>query len=335
MSKISIGINGFGRIGRRLVRAMSESHSPYRVGLINDASKSTVLRHLLQYDSVHDHHRGEIKCTDNSLIVDGKEIAVSSHTDPLKIPWKNHDVDIVVECTGRFSKHKDAQKHLTNGARKVIISAPSNDADITLACGINLDSYNTDKHHIISNASCTTNCLAPIAKVLNDHFGIITGVMTTVHSYTNDQRILDSSHKDLRRGRTASMSMIPTTTGATSALALVLPELENKLDGLAIRVPTPNVSLIDLTARLEKPVTKQEVNQAFTDAAQGALKGILDISHEPLVSIDYNGNTHSAIVDAEFTTVVGDQVKVLAWYDNESGYSYRLLDLIEFIAPTL
>ncbi len=335
MAKVRIGINGFGRIGRGFVRALAMSPESFDLALINDLTDAKALGHLLKYDSVHGPFPGTVEVKDNALVINGDMVKITAEKDPAKVPWKEAGVDIVLECTGRFTARADAGKHLEAGAKKVLISAPGKSPDATLACGINLDEYDPSSHHVISNASCTTNCLAPVAKVLHDTYGIKSGLMTTIHSYTNDQKILDLPHKDPRRSRAAAMSMIPTTTGAAKALALVLPALEGKLDGMAIRVPTPNVSLVDLTVILEKSATAEEINKAFTDAANGELKGILGVSDEPLVSIDYNGNPNSATVDLDVTKSSGDQVKVLAWYDNEAGYSKRLFDLATFVGSKL
>ncbi len=335
MSKIRIGINGFGRIGRGFVRCLADARDAFDLVLINDLTDVATLGHLLKHDSVHGKYPGTVTVDGNSLIINGDKVQVSAEKDPAQIPWKALGVDIVIECTGRFVDKAGAGKHITGGAKKVLISAPAKDPDVTLCVGINLEAYQPAAHHVISNASCTTNCLAPVAKVLNEKFGIITGIMTTIHSYTNDQQILDLPHKDLRRARAAALSMIPTTTGAAKALKEVLPVMAGKLDGMAIRVPTPNVSLVDLTVRLEKPATAKEVNEAFRAAAAGPLKGVLAVADEPLVSIDYNGDRHSSTVDAALTTAIGDQVKVLAWYDNEMGYSQRLFDLAQFVAGKL
>ncbi len=335
MAKVRIGINGFGRIGRGFVRALAENSDAFDLVLINDLTEATALGHLLKYDSVHGRFPGTVEVKENALVINGDTVRITAERDPAKVPWKEAGADIVLECTGRFTARADAAKHLEAGAKKVLISAPGKNPDATLACGINLETYEPENHHIISNASCTTNCLAPVVKVLVDTFGIKSGMMTTVHSYTNDQKILDLPHKDPRRSRAAAMSMIPTTTGAAKAIALVLPQLAGKLDGMAIRVPTPNVSLVDLTVLLDKKVTAEEVNQAFIDASKGALKGVLAVSDEPLVSIDYNGNQHSSTVDLAVTKVMGDQTKILAWYDNESGYSKRLFDLAEFVGSKL
>ena len=310
MAKVRVGINGFGRIGRCVVRAMqsgpdSSKKSPFDIVLVNDLTDAKTLGHLLRYDSIHGRFDGKVEVGDDGLTIAGDKLVISKEPDPAKIPWKDHGVDIVLECTGRFTERADAEKHLQAGAKKVIISAPAKRPDITLACGINLDSYDSAKHHVISNASCTTNCLAPVAKVLHESFEIVSGVMTTIHSYTNDQRILDLPHKDLRRARAAAVNMIPTTTGAARALKEVLPVLEGKLDGMAIRVPTPNVSCVDLTCVLGKDATRDQVNDAFRAASNGPLKGILAAVEDELVSGDYNGDTHSASVDVPST--MGDR----------------------------
>ena len=335
MSKTRIGINGFGRIGRGFVRSLLDDGKDFDLVLINDLTDATMLAHLLRYDSVHGRYAGSVEVKGEALVIDGDEVKITAIRDPSEIPWKEHRVDIVIEATGRFRKRVDASKHIDGGAKKVLISAPSSDPDATLACGINLDTYDPAKHHIISNASCTTNCLAPVAKVMNDTFGIVNGLMTTIHSYTNDQRILDLPHKDKRRARAAAMSMIPTSTGAAAALKEVIPALAGKLDGMAIRVPTPNVSMVDLTVKVEKPATVGSINAAMREAAAGPLAGVLAASDEPLVSIDYNGDRHSATVDLAVTKVSGDIAKVLAWYDNESGYSQRMVDLAAFVASKL
>ncbi len=334
MAKVRIGINGFGRIGRGFVRCLADARDAFDLVLINDLTDVKTLGHLLKYDSVHGKYPGTVEVADNALVINGDRVLISAEKDPSVIPWKQHGVDLVIESTGRFVDREGAGKHLSQ-VKKVLISAPAKGHDATLCCGINLDTYDPGKHHLLSNASCTTNCLAPIAKVLNDSFGVISGLMTTIHSYTNDQQILDLPHKDLRRARAAALSMIPTSTGAAKALKEVLPALAGKLDGMAIRVPTPNVSLVDLTVRVEKPATAQQVNDAMRAAAAGAMKGVLDVSDEPLVSCDYNGNRFSSTVDAALTTVIGDQVKVLSWYDNEMGYSQRLFDLANFVASKL
>jgi glyceraldehyde 3-phosphate dehydrogenase len=330
--KVRIGINGFGRIGRGFVRCLAAAPDTFDLVLINDLTDVKTLGHLLKYDSVHRKFPGTVAAEGAALVINGDKVAISAEKDPAAIKWKDLGVDVVIESTGKFVDKAGAGKHLTGGAKKVLISAPAKDPDVTLCCGINLEMYKPGEHHVISNASCTTNCLAPVAKVLHETFGIVSGIMTTIHSYTNDQQILDLPHKDLRRARAAALSMIPTTTGAAKALKEVLPAMAGKLDGMAIRVPTPNVSLVDLTARLEKKATAQEVNDAFRKAAAGALKGILTVSDEPLVSCDFNDDRHSATVDAPLTTAIGDQVKVMAWYDNEMGYSQRLFDLARFVA---
>ena len=329
---VKVGINGFGRIGRNFLRA-SANTKEIDIVAINDITSPATLAHLLKYDSVHGTFKADVKSTEDSLIVDGKKIRVLSVKDPAQLPWKDLGVDIVVESTGLFVDKENASKHLSAGAKKVIISAPAKNPDITIVLGVNEKNYNPKEHNIISNASCTTNCLAPVAKVLLREFGLKRGLMTTIHSYTNDQRILDLPHKDLRRARAAALSMIPTSTGAAKALALVLPELKGKFDGLAIRVPTPNVSLVDLVAELGKTASVEEVNSAFKKAANGELKGILEYTDSPLVSIDFNGNPNSSIVDGSSTAVIeGNMVKVLAWYDNEWGYSSRIRDLILYIS---
>jgi glyceraldehyde 3-phosphate dehydrogenase len=335
MSKIRIGINGFGRIGRGFVRCLAETPEVFDLVLINDLTDVGTLAHLLRHDSVHGAYPGTVAVKDGALVVGGDTVKISAEKDPAAIRWKDAGVDLVIEATGRFVDKDSASKHRAGGAKKVIISAPAKNPDVTLCMGINLEMYKPGEHHIISNASCTTNCLAPVAKVLHETFGIVSGLMTTIHSYTNDQQILDLPHKDLRRARAAALSMIPTTTGAAKALKEVLPAMAGKLDGMAIRVPTPNVSLVDLTARLEKQATAAEVNDAFRAAAAGPLQGILAVTDEPLVSCDYNGDRHSSTVDAPLTTATGDLVKVMAWYDNEMGYSQRLLDLARFVAGKL
>jgi len=329
---IKVAINGFGRIGRNFFRTC-KGVKEIDIVAINDLTDAKTLAHLLKYDSVHGIFDADVKASDNSIICDGKEIKVSAERSPENLPWKELDVDIVIESTGLFTDREKASKHLDAGAKWVIISAPAKEPDITVCLGVNEESLDPSKHRIISNASCTTNCLAPIAKVLHNEFGIIRGLMTTVHSYTNDQRILDLPHKDLRRARAAAISMIPSTTGAAKAIGLVLPELKGKLDGFAIRVPTPNVSVVDLVAELNKDVTAEEVNSAMKKWADGPMKGILQYCDSPLVSVDFNGNPHSSIFDATLTKVMeGRMVKVIAWYDNEWGYSTRLRDLIIYIS---
>ncbi|GAB6931683.1 ArsJ-associated glyceraldehyde-3-phosphate dehydrogenase [Calditerricola satsumensis] len=329
---VRIGINGFGRIGRNVFRAALR-RDDVEVVAVNDLTDAKTLAHLLKYDSVHGTLDAEVEARDGVLVVNGKEVRVSAERDPANLRWGEWGVDIVVESTGRFTNREDAAKHLAGGAKKVIISAPAKNDDLTIVLGVNEHRYDPEKHHVISNASCTTNCLAPVAKVLHETFGIRRGLMTTVHAYTNDQQILDLAHKDLRRARAAAQSIIPTTTGAAKAVALVLPELAGKLNGMAFRVPTPNVSVVDLVAELERPVTVEEVNAALKRAAEGELKGILAYTEEPLVSRDFNGNPHSSIVDALSTMVIEDSlVKVVAWYDNEWGYSNRVVDLAAYIA---
>lgn len=329
---VRVAINGFGRIGRVFLR-VSTGNKDFEIVAINDLTDAKTLAHLLKYDSVHGIFNADIKATDSGINVNGKEIKVLAVTDPEKLPWKDLGVDVVLESTGRFTDKPSASKHIQAGAKWVIISAPAKEPDATICMGVNEETLDPSKHKIISNASCTTNCLAPVAKVLNQEFGIVRGLMTTIHSYTNDQRILDLPHKDLRRARAAAMSMIPTTTGAAKAVGLVLPELKGRLDGMAIRVPTPNVSVVDLVAELKKETTAEEINAALKKAADGKLKGILQYTEEPVVSIDFNGNQHSSIVDASVTKVIeGRMVKVLSWYDNEVGYSSRVKDLIIYLA---
>jgi len=328
---IKVAINGFGRIGRNVFRASLNDPNLEFVA-VNDLTDAETLAHLLKHDSVHGSFAADVKVKGGDLVVNGKTIKVLAETDPAKLPWKKMKVDVVVESTGRFVDRAGASKHLAAGAKKVVISAPAKEPDITIVLGVNEKEYDKKKHNIISNASCTTNCLAPLAKVLDDKFGIEKGLMTTIHAYTMDQRIQDSPHKDMRRARAAAVSMIPTTTGAAKAIGLVLPHLKGKLDGFSMRVPTPNVSIVDLVATVKKPATVDGVNAALKKAASGKLKGILAYSEEPLVSIDYNGNPHSSIVDSKLTTVMeGNLVKVLSWYDNEWGYSCRVRDLILFM----
>ncbi len=332
---IKLGINGFGRIGRLVFRAAMKRQD-VEVVAINDLTDAPTMAHLLTYDSVHGKLPNDITGKDGAIQVDGKAVAVTSIKDPAQLKWKELGVDIVAECTGLFRDKENAAKHLTAGAKKVIISAPAKNPDITIVMGVNNNTYDPRQHHIISNASCTTNCLAPIAKVLLENFGIRCGLMTTVHSYTGDQRLLDFPHKDLRRARAAALSMIPTTTGAAKAVALVLPELSGKLNGLAIRVPTPNVSIVDFVATIEKSgVTVADVNDALKEASKGALSGILSYCDLPLVSSDFNGSAYSSIVDADSTFVVQDMVKVMSWYDNETGYSTRMVDLAAMIGEKL
>ncbi|QQR47069.1 type I glyceraldehyde-3-phosphate dehydrogenase [Myxococcus xanthus] len=327
-----IAINGFGRIGRCILRAVLSRKEDLEIVAINDLDKPAALAHLFKYDSVHRTWPGEVKATEKGIVVDGKEITVTAEKDPTLLPWKSLNVDVVLECTGRFTARDAAEKHLKAGAKKVIISAPAKGPDITIAYGINHNEYDPAKHHVISNASCTTNCLAPIAKVLVDNFGIEKGLMTTVHSYTNDQRILDLTHEDMRRARAAALSMIPTSTGAAKAIGEVIPQLKGKMHGLAVRVPTPNVSLVDLTVNTEKKVTAEAVIEAFRKAAEGPLKGVLEFSDAQTVSVDYNGNPHSAIFDSTNCFVMGDNLlKVMAWYDNEWGFSNRMVDTAKFL----
>jgi len=332
---IKLGINGFGRIGRMVLRAALK-HPDVDVVAINDLTDSETMAYLLKYDSVHGQLQMDVSAQKDSIEVDGKSITIRSVKDPENIGWSDLGVDIAAECTGIFRDREGATKHLTGGARKVIISAPAGDPDITIVMGVNSHQYDPRQHHIISNASCTTNCLAPVAKVLLENFGLNSGLMTTIHSYTGDQRLLDFPHKDLRRARAAALSMIPTTTGAAKAVALVLPELSGKLNGLAIRVPTPNVSLVDLVATVDKSdVTVSDINEALKQASEESLSGILGYSDAPLVSIDYNGSSLSSIVDAPTTYVVGNMVKVLSWYDNEAGYSHRMVDLAAMVGKEL
>jgi len=334
---IRVAINGFGRIGRNVLRAAKQSgRADIDFVAVNDLTDATTLAHLLQYDSVHGRYPGEVAVSGNGLLVDGDEIRVLSERDPAALPWGELGVDVVIESTGRFSDRDSAAKHLEAGARKVIISAPGKKEDITVVLGVNHEQYDSEKHHVISNASCTTNCLAPVVKVLVQEFGFRHGLMTTVHAYTNDQQILDLPHKDLRRARAAAMSMIPTTTGAAKATGLVLPEVAGRIDGISIRVPTPDVSVVDLVAEVERDTTKEEVNEAFRAAAAGPMKGILGVSEKPLVSIDYTGDPHSSTVDALSTAVMqGRMVKVLSWYDNEWGYSSRVVDLVGYVGERL
>ncbi len=332
---VKLAINGFGRIGRNMFRAAAGSKE-IEIVAVNDLTDPATLAHLLKYDSVHGIFDAKVEADGENLIVDGKKIRVLKEKDPAALPWKSLGIQVVIESTGRFTDRADAEKHLQAGAAKVIISAPGKNADLTVCMGVNEKDYRTDSHNVISNASCTTNCLAPVAKVLMEEFGIVRGLMTTIHSYTNDQQILDLPHKDLRRARAAAVSMIPTSTGAAKAVSLVLPQLKGKLDGMAVRVPTPNVSLVDLVIQTEKKTSVDEVNAAMKKAAEGPLKGILEYCPLPLVSCDFNGNPASSIFDALSTSVIdGSMVKVLSWYDNEWGYSNRLLDLSRFIADKL
>lgn len=328
---VKVGINGFGRIGRNVFRVLLADDN-IEVVAINDLTDARTLAHLLKYDSVHGICAAEIEAKEHSIVVNGSEINISAERDPSNIPWDKKGVDVVLECTGLFTGRADAAKHLKGSVKKVLISAPAKEPDVTIVVGVNDSEYDSTKHNIISNASCTTNCLAPVAKVLNDQFGIKRGLMTTIHSYTNDQMILDLPHKDLRRARAAGLSMIPTTTGAAKAVSLVLPELKGKLDGMAIRVPTPNVSVVDLVVELEKETTIENLNSEIRKAAEGKMKGILQYCDEPLVSIDFNGNPHSSIFDAGSTSLIGgNMVKILSWYDNEWGFSNRMVDLLKIV----
>ena len=334
---IRVGINGFGRIGRQVLRAAKQQGvADIDFVAVNDLTDTATLAHLFQYDSVHGRYDGEVSADADGIVVDGDRIRILAEKDPAKLPWGELGVDIVLESTGRFTKAADANKHREAGAKKVIISAPATDEDITIVMGVNSDKYDAATHHIISNASCTTNCLVPMVKVIRDAFGFVHGSMVTIHSYTNDQSILDLPHKDLRRARAAAVSMIPTTTGAAKATSLVIPEVKGKIDGVAVRVPTPDVSLTDLTCVVERPVTKDEVNAAFKAAAEGALAGVLDYSEVPLVSVDYIGNPFSCTLDAKSTIVIdGTLVKISGWYDNEWGYSSRCVDLLRFVGARL
>lgn len=333
---LKIGINGFGRIGRSIVRALLHQGFPLELVAINELGNLNTNAHLLKYDSVHGRFPQEVRAEGENLIIGSHKVQMLAYKDPSQIPWGSLGVNLVLECTGIFTAREKASLHLKGGAKKVLISAPAENPDITLAYGINADKYNPAQHHIISNASCTTNCLAPVAKVLHESFGIEHGLMTTVHSYTNDQKILDVAHSDLRRARAAAVSQIPTKTGAAQAVGLVLPELDGKIDGLAIRVPTPNVSCVDFVCRVKNEASTASVNEALKKAAVGALKGVLGYSDEPLVSIDYNGDTHSSVVDALSTKVIDKKmVKVLAWYDNETGFSNRMVDVALMIAQKL
>jgi glyceraldehyde 3-phosphate dehydrogenase len=332
---LKVGVNGFGRIGRNFLRASLESGANFEIVAINDLTDNATLAHLLKYDSILGRLNKPVTHTDTTITVAGKTITVSAQRDPANIPWGQLGVDIVVESTGIFTKAADAQKHITAGAKKVIISAPASDEDITIVMGVNHEKYDSANHHIISNASCTTNCLAPMAKVLNDEFGIVRGLMTTIHAYTNDQVILDFPHKDLRRSRAAALSIIPTSTGAAKAISLVIPELKGKLDGFAMRVPVPTGSATDLTVELAKEVTVEQINAAIKKASEGSLKGYLTYTEDPIVSADIVTDPASCIFDAGLTRVIGTQVKVVGWYDNEWGYSNRLVDLIQYIGKSL
>jgi len=333
---IRVGINGFGRIGRQVLKVILEQY-PDEIDVVafNDLGNLETMAHLFRYDSVHGRFDGTVEVVEGGLIVNGDEIKALSERDPANLPWGEMEVDIVIESTGIFRKRAEAAKHIEAGAKKVIISAPAKDEDLTIVLGVNEEKYDPANHHVVSNASCTTNCLAPVAKVLNDLYGIEYGYMTTIHSYTNDQQILDLPHKDLRRARAAAQNIIPTTTGAAQAVSLVIPELEGKFDGMAVRVPTPTGSLVDLVATVSKDADKDELIAALEEAAAGPMKGVLDVSHEPLVSSDYIGNPYSSIVDALSTSVSGRLVKLITWYDNEWGYSSRCADLVIFMGKSL
>ena len=334
---IRIGINGFGRIGRNVLRAAVQ-HSQYgkefEIIAINDLGNTEILAHLLKYDSIYGRFNGDVHAKENGIEINGKLLEFFSQVNPSNLPWGKYDIDVVIESTGVFRDREGASKHLEAGAKKVVISAPAKDPDITIVLGVNEKLYDADKHNIVSNASCTTNSLAPPVKILNDNFGIEKGFMTTIHSYTGDQRILDFPHKDLRRARAASVSIIPTTTGAAKAVSLVIPEMKGKIDGLSVRVPTPDGSLTDFTFVLKKDVTRDDINEALKNAANSSLKGIMEYSEEPLVSVDIIGNPHSAIIDGLSTTVVGEHgnfAKIFSWYDNEWGYSCRIVDLVNYM----
>lgn len=334
---VRVAINGFGRIGRNILRAaLGRGEAQVEFVAINDLTDAATLAHLFEYDSVHGRFPGEVEHDEDELRIDASEVRVLSVADPSELPWEELGVDVVLEATGRFRKREDARKHLDAGARKVLITAPATEPDVTLVLGVNDDDYDPDSHHIISNASCTTNCVAPLARVLVDEFGFEHGLMTTVHSYTTSQQILDGPHKDLRRARAAAMSIVPTTTGAARATGLVVPEVKGKMDGMAMRVPTPDVSIVDLVATVGRDTTVEEVNETFRQRARGSLSGILGVSDEPLVSVDYTGHPASSILDAGCTAVMGgDMVKVVSWYDNEWGYSNRCLDLAHLVAERL
>ncbi|MFN2581342.1 MAG: type I glyceraldehyde-3-phosphate dehydrogenase [Candidatus Dormibacteria bacterium] len=333
---VKVGINGFGRIGRNILRAARERDSELDVVAVNDITTAKTLAHLFRHDSVLGRYPGTVAADSDTIAIDGKDLKVFAERDPQRLPWGDLNVDVVVESTGIFTDAEKARAHLDAGARKVVISAPAKNEDITVCMGVNDAAYNPAEHHIISNASCTTNCLAPVAKVLSDAYGIETGFMTTVHAYTNDQVLLDGPHKDLRRARAAGLSIIPTTTGAAQAVSLVLPELNGKFHGIALRVPVPDVSLVDLTVTLSKGTTVEDLNAEMREAADGSLRGILAVTDEPLVSMDFLKDSHSSIFDAPSTMMLGDRTaKVLAWYDNEWGYSCRVVDLVEHIAARL
>jgi len=332
-----IGINGFGRVGRQALRIIREKYpDKLEVAAINDLFDAATNAHLFEYDTNYGTYHGSVEAKGNDLMVDGRAIRVLAERDPAKLPWRDLGVQVVIESTGVFTEGPKAAAHIQAGAKKVLISAPAKKEDITIVLGVNEESYDPQKHHIISNASCTTNCLAPVAKIVNDRFGIVKGFMTTIHAYTGDQRLLDVGHKDLRRARAAAMNIVPTSTGAARAIGVVIPELTGKLDAFAIRVPTSTVSLIDLTVEVERETTTDELRRVFKEAAEGQLKGILGYSEEPLVSVDFKGDSRSSIVDAEYTQVMlGNLVKVVAWYDNEWGYSVRLVDLANYVAERL
>ncbi len=333
---IKVGINGFGRIGRQVLRVVKETGADIEIVAVNDLTDTKTLAHLFKHDSVHGAFAGTVTSDESSITVDGQKIRIFKEKDPANLPWKDLGVDVVLESTGKFTNAEDAKKHIVGGAKKVIISAPAKNEDLTIVLGVNHDKYDNAKHHILSNASCTTNCLVPMVKTIRDAFGFKHASMVTIHSYTNDQNILDLPHKDLRRARAAALSIIPTTTGAAKATALVIPEVKGKIDGIAIRVPTPDVSLTELTVEVEKPTTIAEVNAAFKAASEGALKGILQYTEEELVSVDYVGNPHSVIVDSKCTNVIdGTMVKVSGWYDNEWGYSVRCVDLVKYLGERL
>ncbi|MDR1136670.1 MAG: type I glyceraldehyde-3-phosphate dehydrogenase [Clostridiales Family XIII bacterium] len=329
---IKVGINGFGRIGRNAFKAALAKGTDFEIVAVNDVTDPQTLAHLLKYDSCFGKFDGEVEARESAIVVNGKEIKITAIRNPAELPWTELGVEVVLESTGLFTKKADAEKHMQAGAKKVVISAPATDEDITVVMGVNEDKYDPAVHHVISNASCTTNCLAPVAKVIDNEFGVVKGLMTTIHSYTNDQRILDLPHKDLRRARAGALSMIPTTTGAAKAVALVLPQLKGKLNGFSMRVPTPAVSVVDVVFELNKTATKETVNEALKKASENELAGILGYSDEPLVSIDYKGDERSSIVDALSTMAIGDNmIKVISWYDNEWGYSNRAIDLISYI----
>ncbi len=334
---VRVAINGFGRIGRNVVRAaLRMQQTDLEFVAVNDITDTKTLAHLLKYDSVHGRFAGTVETRGDALVVNGRELKVSAVREPDKLPWRDLRVDLVLESTGRFTDRESAAKHLAAGAKKVVISAPAKGEDLTVVMGVNHDRYDPATHHVVSNASCTTNCLVPVVKVVRDRFGFVRGFMTTVHSYTNDQQILDLPHKDLRRARAAALSIIPTSTGAAKATGLVIPEVKGRIDGVALRVPTPDVSLVDLTCVVEKPTTIDEVNGAFRAAAQGPLKGIVDVSDEPLVSVDYVGSLYSSVVDAPSTNVIeGTLVHVSSWYDNEMGYSARCVDLLAYMGARM